>query len=128
MTEQIIDICLCEMSPARKIAGVPAFVCPRCDERMYSGEVSIKLGDIRDRFDSPDNDGVEFMLVYQYDRPTLGHIQITLGSDDAQRIRSVTTISATDSLMGHGTNVQTVQTEAPARAYAGTADFTSDAP
>ena len=69
MTEQITDICLCERSPATKITGVPAFVCVHCGERVYSSEVSLKLDDIRERFDALEYNSVQPLFVYQYDAP-----------------------------------------------------------
>ena len=68
MSQQIVDICLCDMSPARKISAVPALVCSACDERMYSTEVSIRLDDIRERFGAADwdCDDVQPLLVYRF--------------------------------------------------------------
>ena len=70
MTRQTVDICLCELSPPAKITHVPAFVCDECGERVFEGEVSIKLDDLRDRFDAPAAyDEVQPMRVYYYDSP-----------------------------------------------------------
>ncbi|MCH7985446.1 MAG: hypothetical protein IH847_02525 [Acidobacteria bacterium] len=117
MTEQVVDICLCEMSPATKIAGVPAFVCDRCDERIYSSEVSIRLDDIRERFDVLAYDSAEPMYVYQYDPLAPGHAQITFRYGSTRRMTGVTTILAA-SFVGDAN----VKTEVLVEAYPGTAN------
>lgn len=118
MMEQVIDICLCEMSPATKIAGVPAFVCTRCDERIYSGEVSMRLGDIRERFEVREYDTIQPMLVYQFDSAPR-QTQLTFSRDDERQMVGITTMPRAPSFVSHDADVKT---EAPVQGYPGTAD------
>jgi len=85
LVDQSVDICVCESEPARVIRGVPALVCPRCDERVFSGEVALLIDGIRDRSANPsDYDDIRPLLVYQYEtaqRQTTRHVVIdTTGS------------------------------------------------
>lgn len=116
MTEQVIDICLCEMSPATKIAGVPAFVCTRCDERIYSGEVSMRLGDIRERFDILGHDSIQPLFVYQYDSAPR-QTELDFSRDDTLQMMRITTLSSARSSAGRGAEAET---EVPVHAYEGT--------
>jgi hypothetical protein len=67
MVEERVSICLCDMNPPAKIAGVPAHVCPHCGERSYSMATAIRLDEIRDSFGQPHRE--EIMHVYEFAAP-----------------------------------------------------------
>ena len=77
MEERLVSICLCDMNPPTKIKDVPARVCTRCGERLYSADVAEQLDDIRDSFGTPDH--IEEMHVYDFKRvrPSDDEVPIT---------------------------------------------------
>ena len=54
MIQQTVSVCFCDMVPPTKIENVPADVCPRCGERLYSPRTLDRLEEIQDRFGHPD--------------------------------------------------------------------------
>jgi hypothetical protein len=95
MARQIVEICLCELSPPRKIDRIPALVCSECGARLYEGDVSIRLDDIRERFDVlGDVDAIETMLVYHYDTPLDRQTTLTFNRDDQHRMVGIQVLTA----------------------------------
>jgi hypothetical protein len=64
MEARVVSVFLCEMTPAAKIDGVPAFVCAHCGERVFGADVAERLDEIRDGFGHPDH--VESLDVYNF--------------------------------------------------------------
>ena len=63
--EKLVAFCLCEMSPAVMITGIPALVCTQCGEQVFTSAVSHQLDLVRERFDTPP-DSTEELRVYRY--------------------------------------------------------------
>ncbi len=67
MTEKALTI-LVDTEPPSKIINVPGHECEACGERLYSGEVSIKLDDIGERIRARKFDSEVTAYVYNFDK------------------------------------------------------------
>ncbi len=65
MVEKRVSLCFCDRPVPAKIANIPAFVCPVCDERFHKFSVARVVERLKQRLDVPDSPQTMNVIYYR---------------------------------------------------------------